>query len=245
VIGDERWLSAARRTVSFIREKLVREDGRLMRSFHLGEAATPGFLDDYAFYAWGLIELYEATLDSGCLDEARRLCDEMLRLFGSPGRAGLFETGADAEQLPVRGRAAYDGALPSGNSVAAMDLLRLGRITGDPALSQAGEETLRAFMGGAARQPAGYLQLLAAYDYFLGPEVEITLVGPPEAEETRRLLRAAKKRFIPNLVLRHAAEGGAMQMLAGRSTAYVCAKGSCRPPVNDPAELTTLLDAVL
>ncbi|HLO24888.1 MAG TPA: thioredoxin domain-containing protein, partial [Geobacteraceae bacterium] len=132
--GDDRWLAAARRAAAFVRDTLVRPDGRLMRSYHLGEATIPAFLEDYAFYVWGLIELYESTLDSGFLKEARLLCDEMLRLFGSTDRSGLFETGSDAEQLPVRSRSAYDGVIPSGNSVAAMDLLRLGRIMDDQAL---------------------------------------------------------------------------------------------------------------
>jgi uncharacterized protein YyaL (SSP411 family) len=108
----------------------------------------------------------------------------MLRLFGSTDRGGLFETGSDAEQLPVRARSAYDGVIPSGNSVAAMDLLRLGRILDDQALREAGESLLRGFMGGVARQPAGYLHFLAAYDFLLGPEVEIVLAGGWGRDET-------------------------------------------------------------
>jgi uncharacterized protein len=237
--GDDRWLAAARRAASFVRDNLVRPDGRLMRSYHLGEATIPAFLDDYAFYVWGLIELYESTLDPGLLKEARRLSDEMLRLFGSADRGGLFETGSDAEQLPVRSRSAYDGVIPSGNSVAAMDLLRLGRILDDQALREAGESLLRGFMGGVARQPAGYLHFLAAYDFLLGPEVEIVLAGPAEAEETRRMLRAVKGRFIPNLVLRHEEGNGP------GTIARVCAKGACRPPARTVEELQRILEEVL
>lgn len=87
----------------------MRPDGRLMRSYYLGEAAIPAFLDDYAFFVWSLVELYESTLDSGFLEEAFRHCDEMLRLFGGADRRGLFETGSDAEQPPVWSRSAYDG----------------------------------------------------------------------------------------------------------------------------------------
>ena len=237
--GDDRWLAAARRAAAFVRDTLVRPDGRLMRSYHLGEATIPAFLEDYAFYVWGLIELYESTLDSGFLKEARLLCDEMLRLFGSTDRSGLFETGSDAEQLPVRSRSAYDGVIPSGNSVAAMDLLRLGRIMDDQALREAGESILRGFMGGVARQPAGYLHFLTAYDFLLGPEVEITLVGTAEGEETRRMLRAVKGRFIPNLVVRHEEGEGP------GTVARVCAKGACRPPVIGVDDLERLLDEVL
>ncbi|HEY6874049.1 MAG TPA: thioredoxin domain-containing protein [Geobacteraceae bacterium] len=236
--GDERWLTAARRAASFVREKLVSPDGRLMRSHHLGRASVPAFLEDYAFCVWGLIELYEATLDAAPLDEARRLAGEMLRLFGGAGGGGLFETGSDAEQLPVRSRSAYDGVIPSGNSVAAMDLLRLGRILDDQVLGKAGESILRGFMGGVARQPAGHLHFLVAYDFFRGPEVEITLVGPTEAEETKAMLRAVKGRFIPNLVLGHEAGEGP------GAVARVCAKGACRPPVQSAEELERLLGEV-
>ena len=198
----------------------------------------PGFLEDYAFFVWGLIELYEVTLDAAHLDEALRLTREMLCLFGSPDRAGLFEAGADAEQLPVRSRSAYDGVIPSGNSVAAMNLVRLGRILDDAELLAEGEAILRAFMGGAMRQPAGYLYFLAAYDFSLGPEVEVTLAGPADADETRRMLRAVKGRFIPNLVLRH--EAGEVATVA-----RVCAKGVCRLPAETAEELERLLDQVL
>jgi uncharacterized protein YyaL (SSP411 family) len=186
-----------------------------------------------------VIELYEATLDAAFLTEAHRFTGEMLRLFGSPDRTGLFDTGADAEQLQVRNRTAYDGVIPSGNSVAAMNLVRLGRILGDDPLVREGERILRGFMGGAARQPAGYLHFLSAYDLFLGPEVEITLAGPRDGEATRRMLRAVKGRFIQNLVLRHEeGEGPA-------TVARVCAQGACRPSVATSEELERLLDQVL
>jgi uncharacterized protein YyaL (SSP411 family) len=245
VTGDERWLAAASRAAAFVRDKLVRDDGRLMRSHHLGRATVPAFLEDYAFYAWGLVELYEATLDAAHLDEALRLTREMLRLFGTPDRAGLFETGSDAEQLQVRTSAAYDGVIPSGNSVAAMVLVRLGRITGDDSLVREGEAILRAFMGGVVRQPVGYLHLLAAYDFVRSPAVEVTLVGPAEAEEMKLMIRAVKGQFLPNLVLRLGEEGEGYKTVAGRPTAYVCAKGACRPPVSSVEGLEKLLDDVL
>jgi hypothetical protein len=237
VTGDDRWLEAARKGAAFVRTRLVSLDGRLMRSYHLGRASVPAFMEDYACYVWGLTELYEATLEAGFLSEALHFTAEMLRLFGSHDRAGLFETGGDAEQLPVRTRSAYDGVIPSGNSLAAMNLVRLGRISGDPELLRAGENILRGFMGGVARQPAGYLQFLAVYGVFIGPEVEIILAGPANGEETRRMLQVIKRRFIPNLVLRHE-EGGA-------SLARVCAAGACRLPVSDAEELARLLDEVL
>jgi uncharacterized protein YyaL (SSP411 family) len=120
-----------------------------------------------------------------------------------------------------------------------MVLVRLGRITGDDSLVREGEAILRAFMGGVARQPVGYLHLLAAYDFLGGPEVEVTLAGPAEAEETKAMLRAVKGRFIPNLVVRHEEGGGA------GTVARVCAKGACQPPVSSAEELEQLLSEVL
>jgi uncharacterized protein YyaL (SSP411 family) len=237
VTGDDRWLAAARKGAAFVRARLVTPDGRLMRSCHLGRASVPAFLEDYACYVWGLTELYEATLESGFLSEALHFTSEMLRLFGSDDRAGLFETGGDAEQLPVRTRSAYDGVIPSGNSLAAMNLVRLGRISGKPEMLRACADILGGFMGGAARQPAGYLQFLVVYGDFVGPEVEITLTGPVNGEEMRRMLQIIKLRFIPNLILKHE-EGVAI-------LARVCAAGACRPPVTGADELARLLDEVL
>jgi len=240
VSGEKRYLAAARRAAAFIDLQLTTPEGRLLRSFHQGKAGIPAFLEDYAFYIWGLIELYQATLEQEFLDRARFLAEEMLRLFDGATGEGLFETGHDGEQLPVRQQNTRDGVLPSGNSVAAFDLFRLGRITGDDGFLRAGEVIVRAFMGDVSRQPVSSLHLLAAADYHAGPEMTITLAG--KRGELGEMLHTVHRRFRPNLALRYGDEGGGYPAVNGLPTAYVCALGACRPPVTGAAALGALLD---
>ena len=240
--GDGHFLAAAERGANFIVEKLTTPAGRLLRSFHLGKGSIPAFLEDYAFFVWGLIELHQATLEPAFLERARCLVDEMLHLFGGGEVGGLFETGRDGEQLLVRQQTAHDGVLPSGNSMAAFALLRIGRITGDDRLLKAGEAVARAFMGDVAQQPLGSVVLLAAADYHRGPEIVVTLAG--KKEELGEMLRTVHRRFIPHLAIRYGGEGGDgdFPAVGGLSTAYVCAEGACRPPVTGADALGALLD---
>jgi hypothetical protein len=233
--GEEAWRSAAQGAVAFIRQRLTSPEGRLLRSHHRGEASIPGFLEDYAFFVWGLIELHQATLDPDYLDEAVRVSREMLGLFGD-GQGGLYDIGSDAEQLPVRMRSAHDGVIPSGASVAALNLLRLGGIAMNDELTGAGEALLRSFMGTVGRQPAGYLHLLSALDFNLGPHSEATIIGGTEAERAA-ILRSLGRRFIPGLVIRSV-------QAAEPLSVHLCAAGACRPPVHDVAGLEVLLDGL-
>src|SRR6185369_7879398 len=240
VSGEKRYLSAAQGAAAFIDTQLTTPEGRLLRSFHQGKADIPAFLEDYAFYIWGLIELHQATLEQKFLDRARFLAEEMLRLFDGASGEGLYETGHDGEQLLVRQQSIRDGVLPSGNGVAAFDLFRLGRITDNDGFLRAGEVIVRAFMGDVAGQPVSSLHLLSAADYNSGPETTITLAG--KREELGELLHAVHRRFLPGLALRYGDEGGGYPAVGGLPTAYVCAKGACRPPVTGAAALGALLD---
>jgi len=240
ISGEERYLAAARRASAFIDLKLTTPEGRLLRSSHQGQAAIPAFLEDYAFYIWGLIELHQATLEQEFLDRAHFLAGEMLRLFDGASGEGLFESCHDSEQLPVRQQNIRDGVLPSGNSVAAFNLLRLGRITGDDGFLRAGEVIVRAFMGDVSRQPVASLHLLSAADYCSGPEMTITLAG--KRGELGELLHAVHRRFLPDLALRYGGESGEYPAVGGLPTAYVCAQGACRPPVTGAGALGELLD---
>jgi uncharacterized protein YyaL (SSP411 family) len=245
VTGTERYLAAAQGARRFIMDRLQTAEGRLLRSWHQGVASIPAFLTDYAFFVHGLLGLYEATLDQDCLDDARRLTGEMLRLFADHEGGGLYDSGADAEEVLFREKSAVDGVIPSGNAMAALNQVRLGRILEDGQLVREGERVLAAFMGNAVKQPAAHLALLAALDYLAAPTVEITLAGRGDEPEITTMLRAVGRRFIPDLVLRRAGEGERGEIPAGRPTAYVCAGGACRSPVSDAGALATILDEVL
>lgn len=236
VTGDRRYRVAAEKAVDFLEQHLMSSTGRVMRSSHSGGADVPGFLEDYAFFVQGLLALYEATLDDRRLEAALRLSRGMLRLFRDDESGGLFATGSDAEVVLVRGLDGSDNVMPAANSVAAGNLVRLGRIAGDEGLVAAGKDIVHAFMGSAGRQPAGYLQLLTVTNLLDNPPVEIALAGDRDGSELSDMLRVIGRRFIPDLILRYE-EGGSIV-----AEARVCAAGACRPPVTDVRALGRLLD---
>jgi len=244
VTGDGRFLGAAEKAVTFIREHLFAPSGRLMRSRHLGESSVPAFLEDYAFLVWGLIELYGVTGDASHLSGALGLTGEMLRLFRDRDNGGFFESGADAEEVLVGMKKGHDDVFPSGNSIAAENLVRLGRITGDRSLVEEGERVLDAFMGNAGRQPLAYLRMLLARELLTGPEVRIEIVGREENGDIGTMILAVGKRFLPNLTLRFTSAGDEetrRRMEGNRATAYICSGEACLPPAAGPEALERIL----
>ena len=247
VTGEQRYLDAAALGIGFVKKRLMTSDNRLMRSHYAGKSAIPGFLEDYTFFVWGLIEMYEATLGEEYLVDAIAISKETLRLFVDEFSFGLYDTGNDAENVLVRKKSTIDGVIPSGNSVAAMNFLRLGRITTNKNFIKEGEGILRSMMGDILEQPAGYFHAIEALDYLRGPDVDITLVGGRNDPETEEMLRFITGRFIPGLALRFKdaeKEITDYKTLGGRTTAYVCSQGACRPPVAGLDSLKMLLDEV-
>ncbi|MGH7680875.1 MAG: thioredoxin domain-containing protein [Candidatus Eiseniibacteriota bacterium] len=254
-LGRPEFARAAERALAFIEAKLVRADGRLLARYRDGEAAFPAYLDDYAFLAWGLLELYEATFHARHLDAALKLVREMDRLFADSKEGGYFFTATDGEPLLARPKDAYDGAMPSGNSVAAMVLLRLGRITGDPELEKGAERLLRAFSGLVARVPSVHTQLLGALDFALGPTREIVIASGPDDPEAAAMASAVSARFLPRDVTlwNRPPESKLLETVApfvtsqaairGAAAAYVCENYACKAPVTTAAALAVLLDA--
>ena len=160
---------AAARAADFILSHMTTPDGRLYRRRREGENAHAGYLEDYAYLVWGLIELYEAGFDVAHLEAAVRLNGRMLEFFWDDELGGLYFSGADNETLVARSKEIFDGATPSGNSVAALNLLRLGRLTGRPELEEKAAALLQAFSGQVAQQPMVFTHYLAAVDFGLGP----------------------------------------------------------------------------
>jgi hypothetical protein len=249
---NEAYAEAAARAERFLWTRLRREDGRLLARYRDGEAAYPGYLDDYAFYVWGLIELYEAVFDIGYLRKALELNEQMIRLFRDEAGGGLFFTGADAEELLARPKETYDGAMPSGNSAAAMNFIRLARLTGDAGLERLAEEQFRAAGGGASRYPMGHAALLSAWAFASARTREIVIAGNPDREETRRMVRAVQTRFLPFAVIvakrdvdpeteRTIPYTAGQRMRDGQPAAYVCENFACREPVTDAEALSRLL----
>jgi hypothetical protein len=252
-LGDASYAEAAARAARFVLDNLRDAQGKLLHRWRDGEAAVIDNLDDHAFLVWGLIELYEATFDVQWLEQALALNEEMLAHFSDPEGGGFFFTSDDGEALLVRAKSIYDGALPSGNSVAALNLLRLGRLTGRTDLERHASDIMAAFAGDVAATPASHTHLLQALDFALGPTYEIVIAGDPQAEDTRTMLESLGKVFLPNKVVllrrpgtqpdiaQVAEYAAAMDSIGGRATAYVCRGYQCQMPTTYPAVMLQLL----
>jgi uncharacterized protein YyaL (SSP411 family) len=254
VLGDQAYGQAARRAAAFILKHLKTAQGRLLRRYRQGEVAHPGYLDDYAFLVWGLIELYEATFDIFYLEEAVGLNERMIDIFWDKEGGGLCFTGKGNEPLITRSKEIYDGALPSGNSVAALNCLRLARLTGNVDLEKRAEQLTGAFAAQIVDQPIAYTQLLVALDFMIGPSQEIVVAGDPALETTRAMLEAVRRRFMPNkvLLLRPPGVEGkrvtalspfveGMAPIDRQPTVYICEQYACQAPIRDVGELATAL----
>ena len=208
VFRDPGLLEAAAGCAEFILGRMRGKDGRLYRSCRGGELGIPAFLEDYAFLVWGLIELYEAAFDTRYLKEAVSLSESMIDLFADPGRGGFFFTGKDSEELISRARDGHDGAIPSGNSAAVMNLLRLAGMTGRADLGKAAEEAIKAYYPQAELNPAGSTHFLSGCDFYLGPSSEIIVSGDPEDPVAIRMCQAIQQAYLPNKVLMFRGAGG-------------------------------------
>jgi uncharacterized protein len=258
VLGEHRYTSAAARAADFILSRM-RPGGLLARSFEDGRAGPPGFLEDHAFLAAGLLDLYEASFDPRWLREALALCRETEKLFADPALGGWFATSAKHETLLAREKPTYDGAIPSGTAVAILNALRAATFTGDDHWRAIADRALGVLRDQLARRPFGLAESLLALDFRTDMAREVAVVWPKQAGPAAAapLLDAVRRTFLPNKVLAGAAEGeglGALTQVApfvaekralgGRSTAYVCERGRCELPTADPAVLARQLARV-
>ncbi len=253
-LGDPVYADAARRSVHFILENLKKTGPRLFRRYREGEVAYPGYLDDYAFLAWGLIELYEATFEISYLEEALALNHAMLDLFWDQTHDGFFYSGKDNEVLIKQSKEIYDGAIPSSNSVALFNLVRLARITGDRDLAKRAEQVAGTFAKRIKAYPSAYTQFLAALDFMIGPSRQIVIVEKEGQGNTSAMVKAIHERFVPNKVLLLRSAGRAGERLTAlapfiedlhaaedRPAVYLCEDQSCRSPITEIEELEVAL----
>ncbi|HNQ24371.1 MAG TPA: thioredoxin domain-containing protein [Phycisphaerae bacterium] len=256
-LDEPKFAHAAARAADFILEHL-RRDGRLLRTYRNGTARLPGYLDDYAFFIEGLLNLYEADFDRRWLAEAVALNEVLTKHYRNPADGTFFFTADDAEPLLVRSKSPQDGALPSGNSVHALNLLRLAALLGRDEYRQRAAAILRAFAPLAERSPAAFERLLCAADFYHDRVPEVVIAGDPGRADTQALLRVIRRPYLPNKVVLHTLGTDRQpvgderlqlpQLLGkgpvhGRAAAFVCVDRVCRPPVTTPQELAKLLDA--
>ncbi|MFH1717178.1 MAG: thioredoxin domain-containing protein [Planctomycetota bacterium] len=256
VLEERKYVEAAERAAEFVLGTLHR-NGRLMRYYRDGQVVGQGFLDDYAFMTMALEDIYEATFDAKWLIEANKLAEEMIELFADDDGGGFFLTGKDSEKLIARTRPGSDGAIPSGNSVAALALLKLGRLTMNQNFTKQGAGILEAFSAQLEKSPAYSSAMLAALDFHLGPTQEIVIAGKRDASDTRQMLRSVRGKFLPRaaVLLHDQNETGSViyeivpfvknqTAVGSRATAYVCQNYVCNKPVNSAGELEDLLASI-
>ncbi|HEX8958202.1 MAG TPA: thioredoxin domain-containing protein [Solirubrobacterales bacterium] len=243
-LGRPDYLEAARRCASFLLGSMRDAEGRLLRSYKDGEARLNAYLEDHAFLLEALLTLYEASFEPHWFEEARSVADTAITRFGDPERGGFFSTSDDHEALIARRKEIGDHPIPSGNSSAALGLLRLAALSGDRAYEGQANGVLRLFAPAAARQPEAFAHLLRALDFQLSPTKEVALVG----DDLSELSQAVRSGFRPHLVLAGGPEGTATpSLLKGRTsvhglpTAYVCEHFTCQAPTTDPGALAASL----
>ena len=255
ILQEPKYIQAAEKAVEFILSRLVDENGRLLARYRDGESAYPAYLDDYAYLVWGLIELYQAAYKPLYLDYALRKSREMIDLFWDSDKHGFFLYGKDSEQLITRPKEVYDGAMPSGNSVAAMNLLRLARLTGDQDIENKAYEQLRAFAGVVSGYPAAYTHFMMAAMFALYPVKEIVFSGRRENSDTKEMLKILNSTFMPQTVSLLYSRDEEGDRLAGmvpyikyltpvddRTTVYVCENFACKAPITDKQEFAKILE---
>jgi uncharacterized protein YyaL (SSP411 family) len=249
-LNEPRYHDAARRAADFIVARMYDSSSdMLLRRYREGEAAISGFLDDYAFFVQGLLDLYEAQLDGRDLELAVRLTEKQIELFEDKEHGAFFSTAAGDATLVLRVKDDYDGAEPSGNSIATLNLLRLAHMTGRAAYREAAERTLAALSAHLSAAPAGVPQMLAAYEFSLAPVKQIVIAGDGGAADTQALLTTIHSRFVPFKVVLLAEPKladeipalASMGKLDGRAAAYVCENYTCQLPVSEPPALAELL----
>ena len=253
-LAEARYVDVAARAARFVLERMRAKDGALVRTYREGKKGSASFLDDYAFMVAACLDLYEASGDPGWIKRAVELqTDQDLRYLDTQS-GGYYLSASDGETLLVREKPAYDRAVPSGNSVAANNLLRLHDFTGEAKWRSGAERLFASLAFRVTRSPTGFPLLLVALDRYYDTPLEIALIAPADRQEASSLNERLRTSFVPNKAFTVLTDAEASQQQAvipwleakramgGKSTAYVCERGRCELPTPNPAVFQKQLD---
>ncbi|MHB8567803.1 MAG: thioredoxin domain-containing protein [Nitrososphaerales archaeon] len=255
VFRDEKYVESARRAADFVLSKLsLQDDGKavLKRRYRDGEVKDDGVLEDYAYFGNSLLDLYEATFEPRYLKQARLLCDSMLTQFYDEKSGGFFETRKDTPNLILRPKEAYDGAIPSSNSIAALFCLRMCEITSLAKYKDSARRTFECFWSSVESTPSSHTEMLVALNYYLANPKEIVVSGDLSEPETKVLIAELRSHFLPNSITLHATKEleKDLAILEGRvhspgqsSRVFVCSNFTCQLPSTTREELVTALES--
>jgi uncharacterized protein YyaL (SSP411 family) len=245
VLQKPEYADAAGSAAHFILTKMRDDNGQLFHRFRDGELAIEAQASDYAFLIYGLISLYQATYDLTFAEEAVALQEQMTADCWDTDSGGFFSTAEASNELPVRPKELYDGAIPSANSVSLCNLLSLSRLTGNSKWEEKAQELIKAFSGTVQAQPAAFTFFLLGLDFGLRPGQEIVIAGDPDRTDTQKLLSALNLDFAPNKVAlvksdqnaerlaRFAGFTDGLQVVKGQTTAHMCRNGACKDSTSD------------
>jgi uncharacterized protein YyaL (SSP411 family) len=247
------YLAAAERAAAFVLANLRREDGRLLHRYRNGEAGLAATLDDYAFMIWALIEVYGASFAPRYLKTGVGLARDLVAHYWDCNQGGFFFVPDDAD-VPVRQKPVYDGAIPSGNSVAMYALFVLGRMTANLEFEEMAERMRRVFAGTVSQSPTACSHFLTGLEFMLGPNYEVIISGVPGTEDTKAMIGAIQTHYAPNAVVifrpSNEREPEIVEVagftrdvvtIEEKATAYVCTNYACDIPTTDPGEMVRLL----
>ena len=244
ILDEVEYTNAAEKAAEFIHKKLRDKNGRLMKRYRLGKAGLSPHLDDYSFMVWGLLNLYEGTFNVKYLSRAIELSEIMDEDF-SDENGGFFIGSKDAEKLMVRAKDSYDSAIPSGNSVAVMNLFRLSKMTGDKKWTDLADKTLMAFTDQAKQSPTGFAHMLTGFMFELKNPKELVIAANGYDEKVNELVRKIRGTYSPNKVVlfkdisdtkdieKIAPWVAAHSIMDDKPTFYVCENFTCKRPTTN------------
>ena len=254
ILDTPAYLAPARQAVGFILKQKASPGGGLLHSYRAGQASVNGNLDDYAFMVFGLIEIYEATFEATFLKQALKLNEFMLAHFWDEQEGGFYFTPDNHQVEITRMKETFDGAVPSGNSMAAYNLTRLSMIIGDFAIMEKAAGMWRAFTGTARQSLSAHAYLLSAFDLAARPSYGIIVVGQSLDPAQSELLRALRLSYLPHQVTLFLSGNDTIREISqlapftrdmvaidGKETAYICTNQACQAPVTDPAAMLEIL----
>jgi uncharacterized protein YyaL (SSP411 family) len=252
--GNREYADIAESALERIMKDMVDEKGGLLHLRYSRNETVPAFLEDYAYLLWGLTELYRCSFKTGHIEYALGLASEMTNLFKDRDNGGFFFSREMPGSMALRTKSSFDGPIPSGNSVAAMSLLRLGRLTNRPDLEKEGQAAIMAFASEMAQNPAVSPHMTSAFQRVRNMTAEVIIVGSLEREDTGDLIRALNRTFLPEVSVIHVDPDrpdpllerfipyvSDLKTVQGRTAAYVCRDSACQAPVTDAVEMIEVL----
>ena len=246
VFNSNDYIQQAEKSAQFILKNLTDNNGRLLKRYRNGNAGIDAHLDDYAFFIWGLLELYEATFNVTYLTEAVQLSNIMVDEFWDITNGGFFLGSESSEKLIVRAKTGYDGAMPSGNSVAAMNCSKLNRITGETKWAEITDKIFMTFSNEIQKTPSGYASMVNSFLFNIDSPKEIVIVGSSNDNETIKAIKKIKSEYVPSKVIIFKDTDDEFNKLSPlakwtvtqetideKTTYYICQDFACKVPTTD------------